>query len=85
MQLYEHALWGAVAHIDASQEEVDFPQWKSYSDSLQIHRTYPGINGLGIILNVKLEDKKGLYQPTTRACAPISLFTQAITSKNFGQ
>jgi signal transduction histidine kinase len=53
MQLYEHALWGAVAHVDASETDVTNKQWKNYSNSLQIDRTYPGINGLGIIFNVK--------------------------------
>ena len=56
MQLYEHALWGAVAHVDASQTEITDKQWKDYSNSLQIDRTYPGINGLGIIFNVKPEE-----------------------------
>jgi len=56
MQLYEHALWGAVAHIDASQTDITDKQWKDYSNSLQIDRTYPGINGLGIIFNIKPEE-----------------------------
>jgi CHASE1-domain containing sensor protein len=28
MQLYEHALWGAVAYIDASDDEINNQQWQ---------------------------------------------------------
>jgi signal transduction histidine kinase len=53
MQLYEHALWGAVAHVDASKESITDSQWRNYSNSLRIDVTYPGINGLGLIYNIK--------------------------------
>tara|TARA_R110000744_G_scaffold304543_3_gene413055 strand:- start:10386 stop:12158 length:1773 start_codon:yes stop_codon:yes gene_type:complete len=57
MQLYEHALWGAVAHVDASEDDVTNQQWENYSNSLRIDKTYPGINGLGLIYNVKAEQR----------------------------
>ena len=53
MQLYEHALLGAVAHIDASDNHLTNAQWKKYSNSLQIDKAYPGINGLGVIFNIQ--------------------------------
>ena len=55
MQLYEHALWGAVAHLDASEGDITNQQWENYSNSLRIDQTYPGINGLGLIYNVKFD------------------------------
>lgn len=57
MQLYEHALWGAVAHIDATELEIDNNQWQNYSQSLRIDKTYPGINGLGVIYNIKKDQR----------------------------
>jgi signal transduction histidine kinase len=57
MQLYEHALWGAVAHIDANELEIDNKQWQNYSNSLRIDETYPGINGLGVIYKVKKDQR----------------------------
>jgi signal transduction histidine kinase len=57
MQLYEHALWGAVAYIDASDEEINNQQWQNYANSLRIDKTYPGINGLGIIYNITKEQR----------------------------
>jgi len=62
MVLYEHALWGAVAHIDASENEISSQQWQNYSNSLQIDRTYPGINGIGVIYNVMLEQRDSFIQ-----------------------
>ncbi len=69
MQLYEHALWGAVAYIDASENELTNPHWQAYSHSLKIDQTYPGINGLGVIYNIKPEqrqsfiEKQHIYRP----------------------
>ena len=53
--LYEQALWGAVAFHHANDNRVDNVQWKKYADSLHIDKTYPGINGIGIIYNIKPE------------------------------
>lgn len=52
MELYENALWGGVALYDAS-EEVTYPEWVAYANSLKIDKTYPGINGIGVIYNVQ--------------------------------
>lgn len=62
MELYEHALWGAVAHVDASENDITAKQWENYSNSLHIDRTYPGINGLGLIYNVKPEQRASFLQ-----------------------
>jgi len=55
MTLYEQALWGAVAFNHANDNKIDNVQWKKYADSLHIDKTYPGINGIGIISNIKPE------------------------------
>jgi len=62
MVLYEHALWGAVAHVDASENGISAQHWKNYSNSLHIDRTYPGINGLGLIFNIKPEQRENFLQ-----------------------
>lgn len=52
MALYENALWGGVAFIDANQGKINYKQWLEYANSLHIDKTYPGINGIGVILRI---------------------------------
>lgn len=47
--LYEQALWGAVSFYEASEQGINYSNWKKYATSLHIETTYPGINGIGII------------------------------------
>ena len=58
MQLYENALWGGVALMDANQGNVDYPTWKQYADSLNIDAAYPGINGIGVIYYLPVEERE---------------------------
>ncbi|XPF92594.1 CHASE domain-containing protein [Colwellia sp. RE-S-Sl-9] len=53
MGLYENALWGGVAYIDATNTDITHTDWLTYANSLKIDTTYPGINGIGIIYNVQ--------------------------------
>ena len=53
MQLYENALWAGVALIDTNGGNIDLQQWQTYSGSLKIDKTYPGINGIGVIHNIQ--------------------------------
>lgn len=53
MTLYENALWAGVALIDSNQGKMSYQQWLAYSNSLKIDQTYPGINGIGVIYNIK--------------------------------
>ncbi|MBA6391320.1 CHASE domain-containing protein [Colwellia sp. BRX10-3] len=62
MQLYEHALWSAVAYVDASEGDITNQKWQNYSNSLRIDKTYPGINGLGLIYNVKHEERNSFIR-----------------------
>ncbi|WP_426356881.1 CHASE domain-containing sensor histidine kinase [Pseudocolwellia sp. HL-MZ19] len=69
MKLYENALWSGVAYIDSVETEITSPLWASYANSLKIDLTYPGINGIGIIYNVQLDElssyinKQRQYRP----------------------
>lgn len=53
MELYEYALWGGVAYIDANGGQTTLNEWLTYSESLQIDKAYPGINGIGVIYNIE--------------------------------
>lgn len=53
MKLYENALWSSVAFIDAVDTPITYRTWLSYSRSLKIDATYPGINGIGVIYNIQ--------------------------------
>ena len=55
IQLHGQALWGAVAFNHANENNIDNLQWKKYASNLRIDKTYPGINGLGFIYNIKPE------------------------------
>lgn len=52
MHLYENALWGAVAFMDASKGDVGYKEWLDYANSLRIDEVYAGINGIGVIHNI---------------------------------
>jgi signal transduction histidine kinase len=60
--LYEQALWGAIAFHHANDNRIDNVQWKKYADSLRIDKTYPGINGIGIIYNIEPEQLNDYLQ-----------------------
>ena len=47
MKLYENALWAGVALIDTNGGDVALEEWRNYAASLNIDKTYPGINGIG--------------------------------------
>jgi signal transduction histidine kinase len=53
MTLYENALWGSVAMMDSSDKAVDYQKWLAYATSLNLDVAYPGINGIGVIYNIK--------------------------------
>ncbi|GAA3919453.1 CHASE domain-containing protein [Litoribacillus peritrichatus] len=48
MSRYEDALRAGVAAINA-QKGADVNMWKRFSETLHIHKSYPGINGIGVI------------------------------------
>ena len=49
MQKYEDALWSGVAAIHSQSHGINYEEWKHFSDTLQIEKRYPGINGIGVI------------------------------------
>lgn len=53
MVKYEDALWSGVAFLKAQENKTKYHAWRDFSDSLHIHTRHPGINGIGIIYNVK--------------------------------
>ncbi len=53
MELYENALWGGAALIDSNGNQMTYDQWKTYAESLNIDQAYSGINGIGVIYNIK--------------------------------
>lgn len=57
LQHYEDGLWGGVGAIRASGDRVDQASWRAFAQTLRIERKYPGINGVGVILQVREEDR----------------------------
>lgn len=68
---YEDALWGGVGAIRAQGGEVSHREWLEFSNTLQIERKYPGINGIGVIVSV------------TRDQLPVFLSTQRESRSDF--
>lgn len=56
---YEEALWAGVALFKASNE-VDIEEWNKFATTLNIGKRYKGINGLGVILNLKATERAKL-------------------------
>ncbi len=48
MTIYTEALRGGVALFNTAGE-VNHAQWRRFADSLRMHESYPGINGIGVI------------------------------------
>ena len=53
MSLYENALEGGGAYLNAQNGKIDYYDWKRYAESLRIDQAYPGINGIGVIFQVE--------------------------------
>ena len=53
MQHYEDALWAGVAMLQAEGGDTDYKTWRTYVHNLHLLEKYPGINGLGVIHQVK--------------------------------
>ncbi len=56
MQKYEDALRSGVATITALDYNISADEWIRFSQSLNIDRRYPGINGIGLIKEVSDEN-----------------------------
>ncbi len=65
---YEEALWAGVALYKAS-DNVDYNEWTKFAETFNIGERYKGINGIGVILNTRADQKSKLekeirqYQP----------------------
>lgn len=53
MALYENVLWSGVALMDVNKAYVSHQQWSAFAERLKIDKTYPGINGMGVIYNIQ--------------------------------
>jgi diguanylate cyclase (GGDEF)-like protein len=62
MQLYENALLAGNSFIDSLGGNITYPQWKNYTNRLQIDRVYPGINGIGVIFNIQPSELDGYLE-----------------------
>ena len=56
MHKYEDALWSGVAAIHSQSHNMSYHKWKKFSDTLRIDQRYLGINGIGVIYQVKPEN-----------------------------
>ena len=57
MATYEEALRGGVSLMTAS-ESVGRTQWRTFAQTLQLEKRFPGIDGIGVVFRVKEEAKQ---------------------------
>lgn len=58
---YEEALRGGVS-LFAASEYVGRLEWRQYTDSLQLARRFPGINGIGVVFKVRPNEVDSFLQ-----------------------
>tara|TARA_R110002049_G_scaffold27321_2_gene93987 strand:- start:47910 stop:50498 length:2589 start_codon:yes stop_codon:yes gene_type:complete len=56
MRKYEEALLASSAFVLSIDTDISHGRWRRYVDQLQIHKRYPGINGLGIIYKISRDE-----------------------------
>lgn len=56
MMRYEDALLSGVAAIEASGGEMTHGEWRTFARSLHIETKYPGINGIGVIMDYSRDE-----------------------------
>lgn len=62
MGKYEDALWSAAAHITVVNNKIDARSWKKYASQLNLTEKYPGINGVGVIYDIRRENANEFIQ-----------------------
>ena len=69
MRKYEEALRGGVAAMYSHGGDMSMAEWKTFADSLQIEKVYPGINGMGVVYRVP-RDRVDEFLAVQRAYRP---------------
>lgn len=62
MDKYEVALHSGVSVIKANGNYTNYDHWKAFSRALKIETRYPGINGIGVIYNIKPQHLEAYLQ-----------------------
>ena len=58
MQLYENSLKASVAFLNTHEGEITPEIWRAYATALGLDKNYPGINGIGVIFNIKRNQER---------------------------
>jgi len=58
MQLYQNALNSGVAFAEFLNGKIPYKKWLKFANSLNIDKSFPGINGIGVIYYVSESDKE---------------------------
>ncbi|MFT7144767.1 MAG: PAS domain S-box-containing protein [Alphaproteobacteria bacterium] len=67
MKKYENILLSGVAALDA---KMQVSEWNSFTDTLRIEQRYPGINGVGIVYNLKNSEELAAFTEVQRQKRP---------------
>ncbi len=50
---YEDGLWAGVSLIESRNNQIGLDEWTKFATVLDLQKKYPGINGMGVIFNVR--------------------------------
>jgi CHASE1-domain containing sensor protein len=53
---YEDGLWAGVSLIESRNNQIGLDEWTKFATALDLQKKYPGINGMGVIFNVRKRD-----------------------------
>jgi signal transduction histidine kinase/DNA-binding response OmpR family regulator len=73
MSKYEDSLWAGVAVTKTMPNNITRQQWFTYYQNLDIDKRYPGINGLGIILQIKPSEKTSFLAEQKKSFRPFTI------------
>ena len=83
MSRYEDALQAGVAAISARGGSIDRSSWRDFTDTLDIERRYPGINGLGVIRHARADELDALVARERRQYPGFDVHPEVEATEHF--
>lgn len=76
MAHYEDALIAGVATLTSHQNNMTRAQWKNYASTLDLTHRYPGVNGIGVIREVGIDDLTSFEKSQQTSWPEFNVFPQ---------
>lgn len=83
MQKYQDTLQSGIATIEANGGILTRSAWRTYSQSLHIEQTYPGIMGIGVILHVEPEELEAFTEEQRKDAPNFKVYPEHAQSEHY--